>query len=91
MLDNTSNQLSYFITKNWAEIKHVTRGNYNTNSQIKFKTTILKSSLCDYSGAYILVKGYITVPNIAATGSVVNDTNEKVIFKDCAPITTCIH
>ena len=37
------------------------RGTYNTNSQIKFKTTMMKSSLCNYSDAYILVKGTITV------------------------------
>ena len=35
--------------------------NINTNSQIKFKTTIIKSSLCDYSDAYILLKGTITI------------------------------
>ena len=34
---------------------------YNTNSDIRFKTTMLKSSLCDYSDAYILVKGRITI------------------------------
>lgn len=37
------------------------RGEYNTNSQIKFKTTMLESVLCDYSDAFILVKGYIAV------------------------------
>ena len=41
------------------------RGMYNTNSQIKFKTSILKSSLCDYSDVYILMSGTIT---ITATG-----------------------
>ena len=35
--------------KNWVEINHESRGTYNVNSQIKFKTTMLKSSLCDYS------------------------------------------
>ena len=43
-------------TKKWI----VSRGVYNTNSDIRFKTTMLKSSLCDYSDAYILVKGRIT-------------------------------
>ena len=37
------------------------RGTYNVNSQIKFKTLMLKSSLCDYNDAYILVKGKITI------------------------------
>ena len=51
---------------------------------------MLKSSLCDYSDAYILVKGTITVNNTAAAGAVVNNTNKKVIFKNCAPFTNCI-
>ena len=59
--DNKSNQPSKFRTKNWAEINDESRGTYNVNSQIKFKTTMLKSSLCDYSDAYILVKGTITI------------------------------
>ena len=61
LLDNTSNQTSKFRTKNWIEINDQSRGAYNTNSDIRFKTTMLKSSLCDYSDAYILVKGRITI------------------------------
>ena len=59
--DNKSNQPSKFRTSNWAEINDESRGTYNVNSQIKFRTTMLKSSLCDYSDAYILVKEAITV------------------------------
>ena len=55
LLDNTPNQLSKFRTKNWVEINNKSRGVYNVNTQIKFKTTMLKSSLCDYGDAYILV------------------------------------
>ena len=54
------------------------------------KTTMLKSSLCDYSDAYILVKGTISVNNTAAAGAAVNNTNKKVIFKNCASFTNCI-
>ena len=50
---------------------------------------MLKSSLCDYSDAYILVKGTISVNNTAAADAV-NNTNKKVIFKICAPFTNCI-
>ena len=57
LIDDASNQLSKFRTKNWVEINYESRGPYNVNSQIKFKTTMLKSSLCDYSDTYILVKG----------------------------------
>ena len=82
---NTLNQPSKFRTRNWIEINDESRGAYNVNSQIKFKTTMLKSSLCDYSDAYILVKGTITVNNSAAQGAAANNTNKKVILKNCAP------
>ena len=88
--DNTLNQPSKFRTRNWIEINDELRGAYNVNSQIKFKTTMLKSSLCDYSDAYILVKGTITVNNTAAQGAGANNINKKVIFKNCAPFTNCI-
>ena len=88
--DNTPNQPSKFRTRNWIEINDESRGTYNVNSQIKFKTTMLKSSLCDYSDAYILVKGTISVNNSAAAGAAANNTNKKVIFKNCAPFTNCI-
>ena len=88
--DNTLNQPSKFKAKNWIEINDELRGAYNVNSQIKFKTTMLKSSLCDYSDAYILVKGIISVNNTAAQGAAANNTNKKVIFKNCAPFTNCI-
>ena len=90
LLHNTSNQPSKFRTTNWVEINDESRLTYNTNSQIKFKTTMLKSSLCNYSNAYILVKGNITVNNTAAHGVAANNTNKNVIFKNCAPFTNCI-
>ena len=71
--------------RNWGEV-----GAYNTNSQVKFKTTMLKSSLCDYSDAYILVKGTIFVPNTVAEGANANNANKKVAFKNCAPFINCI-
>ena len=61
LLVNTPSQPSKFGTKNWVEINDDPCGTYNTKSQIKFKTTMLKSNLCDYSDAYIHVKGTITV------------------------------
>ena len=61
LIDGASNQPSKFKTKNWVEINDESRGTYNVNSQIKFKITMLKSSLCGYSDAYILVKGKITI------------------------------
>ena len=50
---------------------------------------MLRSSLCDYSDTYILVKGTITVANIG-TAATPNNADKKVIFKNCAPFTTII-
>ena len=61
LLDEISNQPSKFKTKNWVEINDESRETSNVNSQIKSQTTMLKSSLCDYSDAYILVKGKIAL------------------------------
>ena len=56
LLDNTPNKLSKFRTKNWIEINDQSRGVYNTNGDIRFKTAMLKHSLCDYSNACTIVK-----------------------------------
>ena len=90
LLNNTQNQPSKFRTKSWVEINDQSRGTYNVNSQIEFKTTVLKSSLCDYSDAYILVTGTITVEDTSAAGAAANNTNKKVILKNCAPFSKCI-
>ena len=82
LLDNTPNQPTQLRTKNWVEIYDESRGSYNTNIQIRFETSMLRTSLCDYSDAYILIKGTITVANIAAADADANNTNKKVIFKN---------
>ena len=81
LLDNVSNQPSKFKTKNWVEINDSTRGAYSPNNQIRFKTTVPRSSLCDYSDAYILVKGNISVNNTAAADANANNTNKKKYLK----------
>ena len=86
--DNTPNQPTKFRTKNWVEINDDARGTYNTNSQIKFKNSMLKSRLCDYSYAYILVSGTITVA--PEEGDNPKSDNKEVVFKNCAPFTDCI-
>ena len=73
-----------------VEINDESRGTYNVNNQIKFKTTMIESSLCDYSDTYILVKGTITVNNTSAAYTNANNTNKKVIFKNCTPFTNSI-
>ena len=57
LLDNASNQPSKFRTKNWVEINDESRGTYSVNKQVNFKTSMPRSSLCDYSDTYIFVKG----------------------------------
>ena len=90
LIEDASNQPSKCRTKSWVEINDESRGTYNVNKQIKFKTKMLKSSLYDYSDAYILAKGTITVNNTAAADADANNTNNKVILKNCAPFTNCI-
>ena len=65
LLKDESNKPSRFRTKNWVEINDDVRGVYPPNKQIRFKTAMLRSSLCDYSDTYILAKGNITVNNTA--------------------------
>ena len=76
LLDDTANQPSKFRTRNCVEINDESRGAYNnnddgnnSNNNIKFKTSIMKSNLYDYSDAYILFKGTITVEGAAAEGA----------------------
>ena len=89
LLNDESNKPSKFRTRNWIKINDEARGTYSHNKQIKFKTSTLRSSLCNYIDAYILVKGNITINNIAADGTAANNTNKKVILKNCAPFTSC--
>ena len=89
LIDGASDRPSKFRTKNWIEMNDESRGTCNANSQINFKTTMLRSSLCDYSNAYILVKGKITITgagdNAAARQADKRDRN--VAFKNYAPFT----
>ena len=90
LIDDASNQPSKFRTKKCVEINGESRGTYSVNSQIKFKTTMLKYSLCDYDDVYILIKGTITVNNTAAADADANNTNKKVILKNSAPFSNII-
>ena len=76
LFDNTAIQPSKFNTKNRVEINDGSYGVYNTGSQIKFKTLMIRSSLCDYSDAYIFVKGTITARNTGAAAAP-NTRNKK--------------
>ena len=91
LLDDTSNQPFKFRTKTWIEINDQSRVTRNTNSDIRFKTAMLKYRLYDYSDAYILVKGGITITGEG--DNVVNrqadERNKGIIFKNCAPFSNC--
>ena len=81
LLNDSSNEESKFATKKWYFIdSQATKGKYKQSDAIKFKTETIKSSLCDYSDAFILVTGNITV-------TANNDTD--CAFKNCAPFSTC--
>ena len=90
LLNDASNKPSKFRTRNWMEVNDNIRGAYSPNKQTRFKTAILRSSLCDYSDAYTLVEGNISLNNTAAAAAVPNIRNKEVIFKNCAPFTNCI-
>ena len=73
------------------EINDESRGT-NTNTDIRFKTTMPRSDLCDYADAYILVKGTITITGAGDDDAAkqLDERNKGVIFKNCAPFTKCI-
>ena len=93
LLDNNlSNQPTKFGTKNWVEINDKSKELYSSNSDIRFKTTMPRSSLCNYADAYILVKGTIIITG-EGTDAAARQTDERdkgVIFKNCAPFVECI-
>ena len=87
LFDNTPNAPSKFRTKRWVEINDKPRRTYNTDSQIRFKTSILRSN----SDAYILVNGTITITGARADDVTKRtyEKNEEGIFKNCAPFIEC--
>ena len=84
LLDESNEQPTKFRTTNWVEVNDDSRGTYNTNSQIKFKTSMLMSKLCDFSDAYIRVRGKVTAAGVA------DGAQATFAFKNCAPFTSCI-
>ena len=91
LLDDTLNQPSKFRTKKWIEINYQSKGVYNTISEVRFKTTMLKSSLCDYGDACILVKGTIIIVAAGddAASRQADERKKGVISKNCVPFLNC--
>ena len=73
--DNESEKLSKFVTKEYVRVNSLSN-TYNENKSIRFKTPMLRSNLCDYSDAYVLVKGTITV-TAPRVNNAANDIRDK--------------
>ena len=88
LLGNIPDKVPRFITKKWIEFHYqsdTVEDRYNPNKQIRFKTSLLRSDLCDSSDAYIVAKGKIVVTNPN------NDANDKKLaFKNNSPFVSCV-
>ena len=78
--------VSKFVTKKWIEVNDLSSGQYSVNKDVRFKTSMSRSDLCDYSNAYIVMKGGISV----ADTNDANRRNKKLTFKNNAPFVSCI-
>ena len=87
LLDSTSEDkdLPRFVTKKWIEVYDQSEKNYNVSKEIRIKTLMLRSDLCNYSDAYIVVKGTITVTDADNA-----KRNKNVAFKSNAQFINCI-
>ena len=86
LLDTAHDQVPKFVTKKWIEVQHQSGKPYDTSKEIRFKTSMLRSDLCNYSKAYVWVKGDVTAN---ANNYNVNDEVE-FSFKNNAPFISCI-
>ena len=87
LLGNTPDNVPKFITKKRIEVNDQSGETYNTNKQIRFKTSMLESDLCDFNDAYIAVKGAVTV---CADKRDRDEMNQQVVLKNNAPFISCI-
>ena len=85
-LGDSSDKVPRFVTKKWIEIHPQSTSDFKPSKEIKFKTSMLRSDLCDYSEAYVWVKG-----NVTANANNYNENAErKFAFKNNAPFLSCI-
>ena len=92
LFDSSKNEVPKFVTKKWYVIDSESKGGYQHHDPVKFLTKSIESSLCDYSDAYFLITGDITVTR---TIDAVDDhplqrkqpltAATQVAFKNCAP------
>ena len=86
LLGSTSDKVPRFITRKWIEVHDQSGETCDTNKQIRFKTSVLRCDLCDYSDAYIVVKRDITVEGANNR----DKKNRPLAFKNNAPCISCI-
>ena len=89
LLGSESENLSKFVTRLYGKVNSLSNA-YNENKSIRFKIPMLRSDLCDYSDAYILVNGTITVTANAGANNIRNKKNKPLILKNNAPFVSCI-
>ena len=92
LLDTTSDKIPRFITEKWLEVHDQSGSAKNRDKpskQMRFKTSMLRSDLCDFSDAYIVVKGAITLTKTDGRGFI-DIRNRFLAFKNNAPFTNCI-
>ena len=89
LLSNIPDKVPRFITKKWIKVHDQSEQTYNTNKQIRFKTSMLRSDLCDFNDAYIVVKGIVTVA-VSTNERDRDEINRQVILKNNAPFISCI-
>ena len=89
LLDSEKENLSKFVTRQYVKVNSLSN-TYNENKSIRFKTPVLRSDLCDYSDAYVLVSGTITVPANAGANNIRDKKNRPLILKNNAPFISCI-
>ena len=93
LLGNISDKIPGFITKKWIEVHDqsgTAEDRYKPSKQTKFKTSMLRYDLCDYSDANIVVKGTITLRDRRGANNIRDRKNRPLAFKNNAPFISCI-
>ena len=85
-MDFQKKDLPRFVTKKWIEVYDQPEENYSVNKEIRIKTSMLGSELCDFSDAYIVVEGTITLEG----DNDANKQNKDIAFKNNAPFINCV-
>ena len=89
LLGSESENLSKFVTREYVRVNSLSN-TYNENKSIRFKTPMLRSDLCDYADAHILVSGTITVTANAGANNIRDKRNRKLMLKNNAAFVSCI-